>query len=126
MKTIQPLKARALSARAGTVCSAIAEMISLGQFPLSDEDLAVLADRENEFISGWVFTYRVNLATPADKVQMLCAGLQDPHPRIREHSCDIIGDHGILELREKMESLFNDPNPDVAESATYNHGMLGA
>jgi hypothetical protein len=118
------LRNKALSERIGTVCSAIAEMIQLREFALSETDLRAIESRNDEQLCGWVFAYRAVSATPEERTELLRSGIRSTNPRVREQACDIIGDHNLAELRMELQMLFTDPVHYVAEAARYNHDEI--
>lgn len=118
------LRNKALSTRTGTACAALAEMIRLRRFQLSEVDLIQLEGRADQVISGWVFAYRAFRTDRADWEPLLRMGLLDANPRIREQVCDIIGDEHVANLREELKKLFDDPEPFVAEAAKYNYSQM--
>jgi hypothetical protein len=118
------LRKKALSHRTGTVCSAIAAMISSSAFLLNDVDLKNLEERDQEIITGWIYAYRYYSPTSKDKIEFLLTGLKSENPRIREQACDIIGDNRISTLKAELYKLLADPIEYVAESAKYNHDTL--
>lgn len=113
-----------MSTRTGTVCSAIAEMISSKQFLLSDSEITALSNRRNELIDGWLFSYEIYRLPSEKQNGILQANLHNTNPRIREQVCDIVGDEFIDELRGILTQLFNDPIAYVSAAARYNHDEM--
>ncbi len=118
MQMTSELHKKALSARMGTVCSALAELIRLRQFVLSQQDLTLLESRGDPFIDGWVLAYRYYSA-PSEHHEMLRLGLASSNARVREQACDIVGDNAIHEFRPELEALSHDGEAFVAEAASY-------
>lgn len=119
MHMISDLHRKALSARTGTVCSAIAKLIQLRQFALSQQDLALLESRSDPHIDGWIFAYRYYSA-PSEHIEMLRRGLASSNARVREQACDIVGDNAIHAFEPELEALTRDSETFVAEAASYS------
>lgn len=119
MHMISDLRRKALSARTGTVCSAIAELIRLDQFALSQQDLALLESRGDLHIDGWIFAYRYYSA-PSEHIEMLRRGFASSNARVREQACDIVGDNAIRAFESELETLTRDSEIFVAEAARHS------
>jgi hypothetical protein len=118
------LLSRALSARTGTVCTALATMIHDGHWLLDDEALRTLDARHDPHIDGWLFAWRVMSSPDAARDDGIRRGIADPNPRVREHACDLAGDLQRHALRPLLVALFEDEDANVREAARCNAGML--
>ena len=118
------LVGRVLSARTGTVCAAIADMVSSRRWLIDKQMRQRLESREDADIDAWLFTYDVSSLTAALREESILAGLKAANARIREHACDLIGDLGLLSLIEELSTLFVDDDEGVRDAAHYNHDML--
>lgn len=118
------LLSRALSARTGTVCSAIATMIRDGRPLLDDEALRTLEARDDQHIDGWLFAWRVMSLSDAARDDAIRRGIADGNPRVREHACDLAGDLQRHVLRPLLVALFEDEDANVREAARCNADML--
>lgn len=124
MSTDQCLVERALSARTGTVCDAIADMVSTHRWLIDAPVRQRLTSRGDADIDAWLFTYDVMSLSTALREAQILAGLEAANPRIREHACDLIGDLGLCSLIEALPTLFMDDDERVRAAALYNHDML--
>jgi len=113
------LHRKASSARTGTVCSAIAELIQLRQFTLSQQNLTLLESRGDSHIDGWVFAYRF-YSDPSGHHEMLRRGFASDNARVREQACDIVGDNALHAFLPALEALTHDVEAFVAEAARYS------
>ncbi len=102
----------------------LASLIRKREFALDEASLAALQSQGSELIQGWAFAYRVYRSIDNCRTELLREGLASSNPRVREQSCDIIGDEEIVSLRESLIPLFEDPVPYVREAATYNHDNM--
>jgi hypothetical protein len=75
---------------------------------------------DSEKVAGWLFCHQVYTASPEVRLSLLRDALSSSNARIREQVCDIVGDEQILELRDSLRELFNDPVDFVREAAEYN------
>lgn len=123
MNSAVSVRERAFGQRTGTAAAALAEMIREGQFLLSEAELVAL-EQKDDLLAGWVFAYRASQLTGDALEVLLLKGLRAPNPRIREQSCDLIGDKRIIALREELPGLFNDSVAFVLEAAWYNYEIL--
>ena len=124
--TIEELRNAALSARTGTVCASLKELIRTRQFVLTEQEINKLAARDQAEISGWLFAYKASQLQGEDLLATLRSGAQMVEPRIREQVCDLVGDLGIVELLPELALLQKDAVSFVASAARYNHEMLSA
>ena len=116
---------RAASARTGTVCTALSEMIQQRRWLLDEPALISLENRGVAHIDGWIFAYRTMAMPDDERGTRIVEALVADNPRIREHACDLAGNLG-LQLKDALLSLLDDEDDAVREAARYNYDMLGA
>ena len=102
----------------------LAGLIRDRTFDLEEGTLMYIEREGSELLRGWVFAYRVHRASDGERIECLRKGLTSTNPRIREQSCDIIGDEDISALRQDLVRLFVDPADCAREAAIYNHDKM--
>jgi len=102
----------------------VARLIRDRTFDLDEGALTYIEREGSELLRGWVFAYRVYRASDDERIERLREGLTSTNPRIREQSCDIIGDEAISALRQDLIRLFEDPADCAREAAIYNHDKM--
>ncbi len=92
--------------------------IQLQYFPLEQSAIKALMEGMDQRLAALAMVY-LSQACPDDSVSILRGALQSPNPRMREYACNEIGDRGIVELKDEMRTLLDDPDADVAQTAAY-------
>jgi len=107
------------------VAETLYKLICHRDFCVSDAELETIRlKQESELIDGWIFAYKAYRMSRDERIEYIRHNISHTNPRIREQICDIIGDESIVELKNLLESLFDDPKSFVAEAAKYNSNSM--